>query len=165
MTNPLANATGCRSVTPSSRLLVAMLLCLACAVALAQPGFPSRPITLVCPVPPGGTLDMIPRMLAPLVSESLRTPVIVENRAGATGAIGAAHVAKAKPDGHTLLVVPPPVLAINQWVYRNLPYDPEADFTPIINAATAPLLLFVHPGVPAHSLMELIALAKAKQLS
>ena len=109
--------------------------------------------------------DTISRAVAPIVSESLRTPVIVENRPGATGAIGAAHVAKAKPDGHTLLIVPNSVLVINQWVYKSLPYNPETDFIAVINAGRSPNLLAVHPSVAADSLAELIALARKKPLS
>ncbi|HZO03852.1 MAG TPA: tripartite tricarboxylate transporter substrate binding protein [Burkholderiales bacterium] len=145
--------------------VLALLLCTACAGAAAQDKFPSRPITLVSPFQPGGSTDVIPRAVAPVISESLRTAVLVENRPGATGAIGAAHVARAKPDGHTLLVVSTPVVAINQWVYKSLPYNPETDFIPVITVATAPNLLAVHPGVPVSNLAELIALAKAKPLS
>jgi tripartite-type tricarboxylate transporter receptor subunit TctC len=142
-----------------------MLLFAACAGAAAQDRFPTRPVTLVSPFQPGGTTDVVARALAPAVSESMRTPVIVENRPGATGAIGAAHVAKAKPDGHTLLMVSTPVLATNQWVYKDLPYNPQTDFTAVINVATSPNLLAVHAGIPAHSVDELIALARAKPLS
>src|SRR5678816_4386521 len=81
------------------------VLCAAAAVAAAQDKFPTRPITMVCPFQAGGVADAISRAVAPIMTESLRTPVIVENRPGATGAIGAAHVAKAKPDGHTLLIL------------------------------------------------------------
>jgi len=146
-------------------LLCAMLLCAVGTGARAQDRFPSRPITLVSPFQPGGTTDVVSRVVAPVVSESMRTPVLVENRPGATGAIGAAYVAKAKPDGHTLLMVSTPVLATNQWVYKNLPYNPLTDFSAVINVGTAPNLLAVHPGVPAHDLAELIALAKARPLS
>ena len=146
-------------------LLGAMLLCAVGTCARAQDRFPSRPITLVSPFQPGGTTDVVSRVVAPVVSESMRTPVLVENRPGATGAIGAAYVAKAKPDGHTLLMVSTPVLATNQWVYKDLPYNPLTDFSAVINVGTAPNLLAVHPGVPAHSLAELIALAKARPLS
>jgi tripartite-type tricarboxylate transporter receptor subunit TctC len=144
---------------------VAILLLAACAGAAAQDRFPSRPISLVSPFQPGGMTDVVPRVLAPLLSESLRTPVIVENRPGATGAIGAAHVAKAKPDGHTLLMVSTPVLATNQWVYKDLPYKPLTDFSAVINVGTTPNLLAVHPDVPARDVAELIALAKARPLS
>ena len=138
---------------------VAILLLAACAGAAAQDRFPSRTITLVSPFQPGGMTDVVPRVLAPLVSASLHTPVIVENRPGATGAIGAAHVAKAKPDGHTLL------MATNQWVYKDLPYNPLTDFSAVINVGTTPNLLAVHPGLPARDVAELIALAKARPLS
>jgi tripartite-type tricarboxylate transporter receptor subunit TctC len=144
---------------------VAILLLAACAGAAAQDRFPSRTITLVSPFQPGGMTDVVPRVLAPLVSASLHTPVIVENRPGATGAIGAAHVAKAKPDGHTLLMVSTPVLATNQWVYKDLPYNPLTDFSAVINVGTTPNLLAVHPGLPAHDVAELIVLAKARPLS
>jgi tripartite-type tricarboxylate transporter receptor subunit TctC len=144
---------------------VAILLLAACAGAAAQDRFPSRTITLVSPFQPGGMTDVVPRVLAPLVSASLHTPVIVENRPGATGAIGAAHVAKAKPDGHTLLMVSTPVLATNQWVYKDLPYNPLTDFSAVINVGTTPNLLAVHPGLPARDVAELIALAKARPLS
>lgn len=145
--------------------IAALLLCAVCAAAAAQDKFPTRPITVVCPFQAGGLADMISRAVAPIVSESVRTPVIVENRPGATGSIGAAYVARAKPDGHTLLIVPTSVLAINQWVYGSLPYNPETDFTPVINVGTSPNLLAVHPAIPAHDLAELVALAKRKPLS
>jgi tripartite-type tricarboxylate transporter receptor subunit TctC len=144
---------------------VAVLLVVACAGAAAQDRFPTRPITLVSPFQPGGTTDAVSRAVAPVVSESLRTPVLVENRPGATGAIGAAHVAKSKPDGHTLLMVSTPVLATNQWVYKDLPYNPQTDFAAVINVGTSPNLLAVHAGIPAHGVAELIALAKSKPLS
>jgi tripartite-type tricarboxylate transporter receptor subunit TctC len=152
-----------RSIFPYG--LCALLLCAAGTSAWAQAGFPSRGITLVSPFQPGGTTDVVARALAPVVSDSLRTPVIVENRPGATGAIGAAHVARAKPDGHTLLIVSTPVLATNQWVYKDLPYNPLTDFSAVINVGTAPNLLAVHPDVPAHDVAELIALAKTRPLS
>jgi tripartite-type tricarboxylate transporter receptor subunit TctC len=145
--------------------LSAILLAVAAAVAAAQDKFPTRPITLVCPFQAGGVADAISRAVAPIMSESLRTPVIVDNRPGATGAIGASYVARAKPDGHTLLIVPNSVLAINQWVHKSLPYNPETDFTPVIDVGTSPNLLVVHPSVAADTLAELIALARKKPLS
>lgn len=144
---------------------IVFVLCVASAVAAAQDKFPTRPITLVCPFQAGGVADAISRAVAPIMSESLRTPVIVDNRPGATGAIGASYVARARPDGHTLLIVPNSVLAINQWVYKNLPYSPETDFTPVIEVGTSPNLLVVHPSVAADNLAELIALARKKPLS
>lgn len=144
---------------------LAFALCAASAVAAAQDKFPTRPITVVCPFQAGGVADAISRAVAPIMSESLRTPVIVDNRPGATGAIGASYVARAKPDGHTLLIVPNSVLVINQWVYKSLPYNPETDFIPVINAGRSPNVLAVHPSIAAHNLAELIALARKEPLS
>jgi tripartite-type tricarboxylate transporter receptor subunit TctC len=144
---------------------IVFVLCAASALAAAQDRFPTRPITVVCPFQAGGVADAISRAVAPIMSESLRTPVIVDNRPGATGAIGASYVARAKPDGHTLLIVPSSVLVINQWVHKSLPYNPETDFIPVINAGSSPNLLAVHPSVAADSLAELIALARKKPLS
>lgn len=142
-------------------LVTLLSLCVVPAPLLGQ-GFPTRAITLVCPFPPGSTSDLIPRAVAPLLSEAMGVPVIVENRPGAAGSIGAAYVAKTKPDGHTVLMAPTGVLAINQWLYKGLPYNPEKDFVPVTNAATTPNLWVVHPSVPARNLKELIALAKTK---
>jgi tripartite-type tricarboxylate transporter receptor subunit TctC len=141
--------------------LVWMMFALLPSITLAQ-GFPARPITVVVPFPPGSSSDLIPRALAPLVSQSLGVAVVIENRPGAAGSIGAAQVAKAAADGHTLLLTPTGVLAINQWLYKALPYKPEKDFAPIVNAGSTPNLLVVHPSVPAANLKELIALAKAQ---
>lgn len=131
------------------------------AATVAGPAFPSRAITIVVPFPPSGTADLLPRMIAPLLSKSLGVQVIVDNRPGASGAIGASIVAKSKPDGHTLIMVTPPILATNQWLYKELAYNPEKDFATITNAATTPNMIVVHPSVPAKNMKELIALAKA----
>jgi tripartite-type tricarboxylate transporter receptor subunit TctC len=133
------------------------------ALACAQGGaFPARPIVIVVPFPPGGNADLIARTVAPSLSQSLGVPVVVENRPGATGSIGAAHVAKAEPSGHTLLVAPSAVLAVNQWIYKDLQYNPEKDFAPITVAATTTNIWVVHPSLPVKSLQELIALARSK---
>lgn len=124
--------------------------------------YPSRPITIVVPTAPGGTTDLIARLLVPVLSRSLGVPVIVENKAGVASAIGATAVAQAKPDGYTLLLAPAPALAVNQWLYKKLPYQPDKDFTPVILVGATPNLLVVHPSVVAKNLPELIALAKAK---
>jgi tripartite-type tricarboxylate transporter receptor subunit TctC len=130
-------------------------------VALSQ-AYPSRPITIVVPFPPGSGTDIIPRALAPVLSQSMGQPVVVENRPGAAGNVGAGMVAKAAPDGYTLLSTPTGVLAINQWLYKDMTFNPEKDFAPIINAGSTPNLMVVHPGLPAANLKELIALAKSK---
>jgi tripartite-type tricarboxylate transporter receptor subunit TctC len=104
----------------------------------------------------------LPRAIAPLLSRSLHVSVVVENRPGAGGNVGAAAVARGDPSGHVLLMAPSAILATNQWLYKNLPYDPQRDFTPVINAATTPNMIVVPPSVPARSLAELIALAKSQ---
>ena len=147
-----------------TRIITAAVMAFACAApGLAQSqSFPARAITVVVPFPPGGTADLLPRMIAPLLSKSLGVPVIIDNRPGASGAIGASIVAKSKPDGHTLMVVTPPILATNQWLYKDLPYNPEKDFAAITNGASTPNIIVVHPSIPAKTLKELIALAKSK---
>jgi tripartite-type tricarboxylate transporter receptor subunit TctC len=125
-------------------------------------GFPEKPITIVVPFPAGSTSDTIPRLIAPLISESLGVPVIIENRGGANGSIGAARVASSPADGYTLLLATTGVLAINQWVYENPTYHPETDFAPIANAASTPNIIVVNPSVKASSLAELVSLAKAE---
>jgi tripartite-type tricarboxylate transporter receptor subunit TctC len=134
---------------------------LAFSPALADT-FPPKIITIVVPYPPGGTSDIVPRAIAPKMSEALGVPVIIDNRGGANGSIGATYVARSKPDGSTILMTPTGVLSINQWLYKKMTYSPEKDLIPIINSSRAPNLLVVHPSVPAHNLAELIALAKAK---
>ncbi len=157
-----------RIVSLAIPLVTWALVCMAPGIAQSQtapgaaPAFPARAITVVVPFPPGGTSDVLPRMIAPLLSKSLGVPVIIDNRPGASGAIGAAIVAKAKPDGHTLLLVTPPILATNQWLYKELPYNPEKDFATITNAASTPNIIVVHPSIPAKNLKEFIALAKGK---
>ena len=132
------------------------------AAQAQSPAFPIRPITIVAPTAPGSNTDLIPRLLAPALQRTLGVPVIVENKVGAASAIGASVVAQAAPDGHTLLMAPPPVLSINQWLYRKLTYNPDKDFTPVIAVAATPNILVVHPSVSAQTLVELIALAKAR---
>jgi tripartite-type tricarboxylate transporter receptor subunit TctC len=142
------------------------LTILAVSISAAAPAmadtYPSKPITIVVPYPPGGSADIVPRALGPKITEALGVPVIVENRPGAGGSIGAAYVAKSNPDGYTLLMGTTGVFSINQFLYKNLIYSPEKDLAPIINTARAPNVLVVHPSVPARNLAELIALAKSK---
>jgi tripartite-type tricarboxylate transporter receptor subunit TctC/2-polyprenyl-6-methoxyphenol hydroxylase-like FAD-dependent oxidoreductase len=141
--------------------LLGLLLALVPLMALAQ-AFPSRPITIIVPFPPGSTSDLIPRAVAPVMSQSIGQPVVVENRPGATGSIGAAQVARGESSGHTVLMAPTPVLAINQWLYRDLGYNAEKDFVAVTNAASTPNLWVAHPSVAAANLKDLIALAKLK---
>src|SRR5688572_18350600 len=132
------------------------------ALAQGAAGFPSKPIRLVLPYPPGGGSDTIARPLAQRMSESLKQQVVVDNRGGASGNIGMEIAAKSPPDGHTIVFALTAQLAVNPALYRKIPYDPVKDFAPITLLATGPYLLVVHPSLPAKSVKELIALARAR---
>jgi tripartite-type tricarboxylate transporter receptor subunit TctC len=143
--------------------------CLAFAVltlaALAAPAgaqnYPQRVVRIVNPFPPGGSVDTMARILAQKLSDNLGQQFIVENRAGAGGNTGAESVAKAEPDGYTLLFTAPGPLVVNPTLFsKGLPFDPARDFAPIALFATAPTVLMVNPGVAANNVQELIALAK-----
>jgi tripartite-type tricarboxylate transporter receptor subunit TctC len=126
--------------------------------ALAQ-DYPTRAVRIVIPLSPGGTTDVPGRIIAQKLSESLGQQFFVENRAGAGGTIGSDYVAKAKPDGYTLLLTASPFV-IAPHVYKNMPYDALADFAPVIRIASGPYVLVVHPSLGVNSVKELIALAK-----
>ena len=127
--------------------------------ALAQN---DKPITIVVPYAPGGTTDMLGRLIAQQLGTALGRTVIVDNKPGAGTAIGASQVARSAPDGSTLLVATSTTLAINPWLYKKLSYDPAKDFAPVGLIGAVPLMVVVHPSVPAHTLAELVALAKSK---
>jgi tripartite-type tricarboxylate transporter receptor subunit TctC len=139
-------------------LLIAML-CFAAPV-LAQ-SYPSKPIRIVVPYPPGGFNDTLGRTLAAKFSEAWGQPAVVENKPGANTVIGVDYVAKSAPDGYTLLVVAFP-FAVTPSLLKNMPYDTVKDFAPVILAAQSPNLLVVHPSLPVKTVGELIAAAKAK---
>ena len=124
--------------------------------------YPSRPIRIVVPTAPGGLADLSARIFAQKLTERTHQPVIADNRPGAGGIIGAEFVARAAPDGYTLLIGAQQPLAIMPNLEPKLPYDPVADFAPIAHMVVAPLVLVVHPSVPANSVAELVKLAKAK---
>ncbi len=124
--------------------------------------FPSRTVTIISPYQAGGTSDIIARILAQKLQEHWGKPVIVENRAGANGGIGVGAVAHAAPDGHTLLAVASSALTINPTFYSNLPYDVGRDLAPITRTGVVPNVLVVTPSLPATSVSDLIALAKAQ---
>ena len=123
--------------------------------------YPSRPIRLVVPYPPGGGTDTVARPLAQKLTESLGQPIVIDNRGGATEVIGTEAVARAAPDGYTLLMTTN-AFAINMAFQRKLPYDPLKDFAPVSRLITTPFLLVAHPALKATSIRELIALAKAQ---
>ncbi len=143
-----------------ARLSVFAVTLLACAGGLAQ-GFPAKPVHIVVPFPPGGGTDVVARAVAPTMSEALGQPVIVENRAGAGGNIGTDAVAKAAPDGYTLLVASA-ATAINNTLAKNISWQVTRDFAPVALLVINQSLLVAHPSVPASSVKELVALAKAK---
>ena len=131
--------------------------------ALAQtpaPDWPARPIRVIVPNPAGGTADVLPRMIAEPLAQRLAQPVVVENRPGAAGNIGAEFVYNAEPDGYTWLAAPPPSLTVNPSLYPKLNHDPSK-FSPITVIATVPNALFVHPSLPVNTLQEFLAYLKA----
>jgi tripartite-type tricarboxylate transporter receptor subunit TctC len=142
------------------RLVAAACLAAASTGAVAQDNYPSRIIRIIVPVPPGTAPDILPRMIADKLAARWSEPVVVENRPGGALNIGAEAVAKAEPDGYTLLASPPPPLAINQSLYRNLAFDPNA-FVPVTVMAATPNVLVANPGVGFSTVPGLIAFAKA----
>ena len=141
--------------------LLLVLLALLPLTLFAQ-SFPSRQITIIVPYAPGSTSDLLPRAIAPLMSQSMGVPVIVENRPGGGGSIGAVLVARGDASGHMLLMAPSGILATSQWLYKDLPYSPRKDLTPVTNAATTPNVWVAHPSLPVKTLGDVIALAKSK---
>jgi tripartite-type tricarboxylate transporter receptor subunit TctC len=138
-----------------------ILIFLFLAVPAAAQTYPSRPIRLIVAFPPGGSVDAVARVVAPVLAEGLGQPVVVENRSGASGNIGTELVARAKPDGYTLLIHTIPFVA-NAFLYAHMPYDALADFAPVALLCSSPAVLIVNPKVPAKSVAELLALARAK---
>jgi tripartite-type tricarboxylate transporter receptor subunit TctC len=149
-----------QSLTILRRGLLGLLLACFAAAAAAQP-YPSRPVRLIIPFPPGGSNDIVGRMAAAQLGERLGQPVIVDNRTGAGGTIGTEAAAKSAPDGYTLLLIST-AYTFNTSIYRKLPYDPVGSFLPVAILGTGPAVLVVHPVLPVHSVGDLIALAKQK---
>ncbi|HTE14389.1 MAG TPA: tripartite tricarboxylate transporter substrate binding protein [Burkholderiales bacterium] len=133
---------------------------LAILPASAQP-FPAKPVRIIAPFPPGGSVDVFARILAPKLSESLGQQIIIDNRSGASGNIGTELAARAAPDGYTLLANTLPFVT-NSFLYSRMPYDAVKDFTPLSVLAASPAVLAVHPSVPVRTVRELIQLAKTK---
>jgi tripartite-type tricarboxylate transporter receptor subunit TctC len=144
-------------------LVCAGALCMG-AAAQAQPqAFPSKPIRLVVPFPPGGATDVLARLLGEKLAMAFKQPVTIDNMAGAAGIIGTDAVAKAQPDGHTIVLSLSNSLMTNQFLYAKLPYDTQRDLTLIYRVAMAPLVLVVHPSVPANTGPELLQYVKANK--
>ena len=143
------------------RQFLATLLAIAAAPAARAQQYPSRPIRLVVPFPPGGAVDFYARIVQPTLADKLGQSVVIENRPGASGMIGADFVAKSAPDGYTLLLGNIASLAINLGLYTRMPYDPVTDFAPITHTVDVNYVLVVHPSVPAQTVRQLIDYARA----
>ena len=144
------------------KLLVLLLLVpsLLPVPVLAQ-GYPSKPLRLIVPFAAGGTTDVLARLVGLKLADTLGQQVIIDNRPGASGNIGTEMAVKSPPDGYTLVMSFDGTIAINPSTYRKLPFDTQKDLAPIANVAQLPLIMVVHPGVPAKSLAEFVAYAKA----
>ena len=140
---------------------VVVMALVACAAGVLAQDYPSQPIRIVVPYTAGGSSDFVARTVAAKMQENMNHAVVVENRPGGNAIIGTELVAKAKPDGYTLLLGGSSVMAANPALYPNLSYDPLRDFVPLTNAVVSPIVVVVHPSLPVASIRELIAYAKA----
>lgn len=143
-------------------LVLPLLPTLATATAVRATAFPDRAIRMVVPFPAGGGSDITARAVAPRMAEILGQPVVVDNRSGANGVIGATSVAQSKPDGYTLLVAATSELALKPLLEADLPYNPARDFDPVVLLGVTPVVIAVHPSVRASTIGELITLARAR---
>ncbi len=144
------------------RLFAALVFSLASVHAAGQTDWPTKPVRINVPFAPGGTADIAARIVAEQLTKAFTQTFFAENRAGASGNIGAAEVARSAPDGYTLLMGNTPTLAINQFIFPKMPYNAEKDFAPVSFVARVPNVLVVHPSLGVRSLQELIDRAKAK---
>ena len=144
------------------QLIAGGALVLACAPVSAQEDYPSRPLRLIVPFPAGGAVDIFARDMGQRYTEAWRQQVVIDNRGGANGAIGAEAVARAKPDGYTLLMGSAGTHAINPALYSKLSYDPVKEFAPVTLVANLTNVLVIHPSIPARSVKELVAFARSR---
>jgi tripartite-type tricarboxylate transporter receptor subunit TctC len=144
------------------RLLLTLSIAFAAAPAAWAQGYPSKPVRVIVTFPPGGTPDIYGRIMSVELSRLWSQSVVVENRTGASGSIGTDYVAKAAPDGYTLLFAADASITISPHLYSKLPYDVVRDFAPIVNVAAGPFVLLAHPSFPANNVQELIALVRAQ---
>jgi tripartite-type tricarboxylate transporter receptor subunit TctC len=154
-----------KGVIAHARIRVALaaagVLCFAGWAGAQTENYPTRPVRVISPFPAGGSVDLVARMVSAKLGESLGQQVIVDNRSGASGNIGAEVTARAAPDGYTLMVHTIPFVA-NTFLYQRVPYDPLNDFAPVSLLTSSPSLLTVHPSVPVRSVRELLALARSQ---
>ena len=143
------------------RAIFALVLLLGAGATLAQ-GYPSRPIRLIVPNAPGGPTDVVARLIAQKISETIGQPMVVENRAGAGGIVGTEAVAKAAPDGYTLMFSASGPMVITPHLNPNLPFDAQRDFLPVALGATSNMFFIVPPTSPARSVMDIIAMARSQ---
>src|SRR5262245_29394335 len=144
------------------RLAAALAAGLMLSPAAQAQTYPSKIVTLVVPFPAGGSTDWLSRMLGQKLEQRLKQPFIIENRAGGANLIAATAVAKAEPDGHTLLMTTSTTMAINVSVFKNLPYDPDKDFAPVGLVSGVPFILVVNAALPIKSVADLVAFSKSK---
>jgi tripartite-type tricarboxylate transporter receptor subunit TctC len=142
-------------------VLGACLAALACS-ALAQQPYPSRPVRMIVPLAPGGTTDIMARIVSTHLATALGQPVVAENRSGAGGVVGTEVVAKSPPDGYTILIISTDTYTTNAVIYNNLPYDSRKDLRALSMLGASPSMLTVHPSLPAKSVKELVALSRSK---
>jgi tripartite-type tricarboxylate transporter receptor subunit TctC len=141
-------------------ITAALAACAPLALANAQSDWPTKPVRIIVPFPAGGATDVMGRIAAEALSQKLGQQFVVENKGGASGAIGAEAAEKSAPDGYTLMVATPATQVTNQYLKAKLPYDPEKGFDPVVLLSRSPVLLVAHPSVPANSVEELLALAR-----
>jgi len=146
------------------RLMIVATAALALAPSLHAAGYPDKPIRLVVPWPAGGSSDAAARLVARHLQDRLKQPIVVDNKGGASGNIGTEVVAKAAPDGYTLLLSSGP-FSINPGLYKSLPFDTVKDFVPVAQIANTPSVLVVHPSTPAQTIQEFVALARKSQVN
>jgi len=143
------------------KMVTVTIFCVLFATGVLAQTYPAKPVTWIVPFPPGGGTDISARTVAAKLTEKWKQSVVIENRAGAAGIIGADAVAKARPDGYTLLIVNVGITSINPDLYPKLPYNPDTAFTPISLLCELPFVLMASPSLPANTVKELVAYAKA----
>ena len=149
-----------RKLTQAALLMLSLVLCP--ALAFGQTGYPNKPVRMVVPFAPGGASDFVARIISPKLGEALGQPIVIENKAGASGNIGMEAAAKAPADGYTIYLGNIGTIAINPAVFQNLSINPQKDFIPITLVAGVPSILIANSTVPVSTVAELVALSKSK---